>query len=670
MRPGSALAAGLYLALMLVWPVIGPAQGPTANPQQPVPLSVGGPLDLATAAWRTNCGDNAVWADPSFDDSTWFKVDPGASLPAEATPTADRICWYRAEITVDPALKNLALSIDRAALADYELFVNGKSEGVVGEFPPHGKRSVRMMGVYPLNAPIPSTGKLTIALRLWRYARFSPTTALPGLPFVARLGFVPDLNLTLQNLILLQLAFGLVSGPAIGLLVGALALGLFVGQRERKEYLWLGIYGISFVCADSVSIIAYSHTVSAIWGEAIVLIFRNLILVAFIEFFLAFLGRRPGLWIRLYEACFAIPVIMGEMATVGKGDVYLAYFIPNILFVPGTVMLGIFLFIEYKQRNREAAILIVPTLLAVGTYDLFTVLNLLGMMHVNVAWFLSVLTLKIGFLPSNVYAVCLPLFWISMCAIILRRSARDTREKARLAGEFDAARSVQQLLISKEGAAAVAFNIESIYLPASEVGGDFYQLLPGDDGSLLVVVGDVSGKGLRAAMTVSLIVGALRGTELQGCGLRDAGSRSPGQVLAYLNGVLAGQISGFVTCCAAHISGAGALTLANAGHIPPYRNGEEVFAESGLPLGLVRGMTYGEVRYQLKAEDRLTFVSDGVIEATNREKELFGFDRTRAISTRPAYHIAEAARSFGQEDDITVLTVSRAAMPAFQTATV
>jgi sigma-B regulation protein RsbU (phosphoserine phosphatase) len=171
---------------------------------------------------------------------------------------------------------------------------------------------------------------------------------------------------------------------------------------------------------------------------------------------------------------------------------------------------------------------------------------------------------------------------------------------------------------------------------------------------LLIVVGDVSGKGLRAAMTVSMIVGALRGGDAHG-----AAMRAPGEVLAHLNGVLAGQISGFVTCCAAHISADGLLTLANAGHIPPYRNGEEMPAESGMPLGIVAGLTYDEVQHRIEPEDRLTFVSDGVIEATNRRKELFGFERTREISTLPAFHIAEAARSFGQEDDITVLTVSR-----------
>jgi hypothetical protein len=665
MRPGSASRAGLILVFtlgsplfgssLLGSPLTGPAQAPAANTQQPAILPIGGPVDLSTAQWRTRCGDDPAWADPAFDDSTWLKVDPHGPLPKDATPNAGNICWYRAQVVVNPAIKNLGLSFDRAVLSDYDLFVDGKREGGLGEFPPHGKRLIRPLAVFPLSEPIPSTGNLTIALRLWRYARFGPAVAVPGLPFTMRLGLIPDLTLPVQNQILTLLVVGLFNGPFIGLMVGILALGLFWGQRERKEYFWLGVYGISFVCMSSVSLVAYSYPVSAIWSEAIALIFENLILVAFIEFFLAFLGRRPGWGIRVYEACFLVPMAMGEVATMGYGDVSLSYLVPNILFVPGTVMLGIFLFIEYRRRNREAAILIVPTLLAVGSFDLFTVLNLLGLMHLNVAWLLAVLTFKIGFLPSNIYAVCLPLFWISMGVIILRRSARDTREKARLAGEFDAARSVQQLLISKEGAASAQFSIESIYLPASEVGGDFYQLLPDDDGSLLIVVGDVSGKGLRAAMTVSIIVGALRGTSL----------RAPAQVLAHLNGVLAGQISGFVTCCAVYIAADGTMTLANAGHIPPYRNGEEMPAESGLPLGIVAGMTYSEVRYQLKPEDRLTFVSDGVIEATNRQKELFGFERTRAISTRPAYHIAEAARSFGQEDDITVLTVSLA-VPVFE----
>jgi hypothetical protein len=468
------------------------------------------------------------------------------------------------------------------------------------------------------------------------------------------LGFVPDLTLAAQNQILMQLAFGLIAGPFLGLLVGSLALGLFVSQRERMEYFWLGIYGLSFVGSSAVTLYAFSYPVATYLGEAIVLLLSNLILVSFIEFFLAFLGRRPGWWIRLYECTFLIPVVCGMLGTMGKMDVSQAYLLSNVLFVPGTVMLGIYLTIEYRRRNREAAILIVPTLLAVGTFDLLTVLTVLGLLHVHVAWLVSILNFKIGFLPANVYSVSLPLFWISMSVIILLRTGRDTREKARLATEFDAARSVQQLLIAKGAREGTQFQTECIYLPASEVGGDFFQILPGEDGSLLVVVGDVSGKGLRAAMTVSMIVGALRGTVPHGSAMR-----APGEILAHLNDVLAGQIGGFVTCCAAYIAADGLFTLANAGHIPPYCNGKELAAQSGLPLGLVRGVRYEEVKHRLEPGEHLTFISDGVLEATNPHKELFGFDRTLKISMEPANHIAEAACSFGQEDDITVITVER-----------
>ncbi len=188
-----------------------------------------------------------------------------------------------------------------------------------------------------------------------------------------------------------------------------------------------------------------------------------------------------------------------------------------------------------------------------------------------------------------------------------------------------------------------------MYLPAQEVGGDFFQVLPGDDGSLLIVVGDVSGKGLKAAMTVSTIVGALRGCTV----------RRPAAVLAYLNRALHGQVTGFFTCCAALINGDGHLTIANAGHLPPYLNGEELAVAHGLPLGIADENEYTEKMWRLGASDRLTFVSDGVVEARDAGGELYGFERTRSISGQPASTIAQIAKQFGQEDDITVLSVTR-----------
>jgi phosphoserine phosphatase RsbU/P len=115
---------------------------------------------------------------------------------------------------------------------------------------------------------------------------------------------------------------------------------------------------------------------------------------------------------------------------------------------------------------------------------------------------------------------------------------------------------------------------------------------------------------------------------------------------------------GFITFICARISTDGAVTIANAGHLSPYRNSEESPLKSGLPLGLISGVEYPEATMQLSPGDTFTLLSDGVVEAQSASGELFGFDRTRAIIYQPPAAIAEAARAYGQSDDITVLAVT------------
>jgi phosphoserine phosphatase RsbU/P len=237
---------------------------------------------------------------------------------------------------------------------------------------------------------------------------------------------------------------------------------------------------------------------------------------------------------------------------------------------------------------------------------------------------------------------------ISVLVIFLMRFTEQQRENVRMADDMRQAQEVQRLLVPQHLPSFPGWIIESEYRPARQVGGDFFYVLPGKDGSLLVVVGDVSGKGLKAAMTVSAVVGALR----------DTADRQPARVLDHLNRVLCGQIGGFVTCSATLIAENGAMTIANAGQLSPYSNGDELAVPSGLPLGITLGVSYEEEQFELNAGDRLTFVSDGVLEARNPSGELFGFERTRMISDRPAAEIAAAAQDFGQEDDITVLSVT------------
>jgi serine phosphatase RsbU (regulator of sigma subunit) len=170
------------------------------------------------------------------------------------------------------------------------------------------------------------------------------------------------------------------------------------------------------------------------------------------------------------------------------------------------------------------------------------------------------------------------------------------------------------------------------------------------------VLGDVSGHGLKAAMTVSMIVGTLR-TSAEYCS-------GPAQLLGSLNRRLYGRTEGFATCLALTITPSGKITLANAAHPNPYLNGTEVQTDPNLPLGLSLDVEYSEISIELPPDQRCTLVTDGVVEAARATtRELFGFERTQAISTRSATSIAEAARNFGigapQADDITVLTIAR-----------
>ncbi len=245
------------------------------------------------------------------------------------------------------------------------------------------------------------------------------------------------------------------------------------------------------------------------------------------------------------------------------------------------------------------------------------------------------------------------LSYFAIGTVLVLRFTRSAQEEQRLSTEMESAHQVQAQLVPLQLPTMPHFRFEAAYLAAGEVGGDFYQVFPQSDGGVLAAIGDVSGKGLKAAMLGSQVVGALRSLAQE--------NLPPSQILARLNRQLvASSDGGFVTCCVAHVSAAGQLTLANAGHLAPYRDGVELETNSGFPLGMIAGVAYRETSVPLQHGDRLTFLSDGVVEARNTAGELFGFDRAASLSIESADQIAHAAKQFGQEDDITVLTLTLA----------
>ncbi len=243
----------------------------------------------------------------------------------------------------------------------------------------------------------------------------------------------------------------------------------------------------------------------------------------------------------------------------------------------------------------------------------------------------------------------------ALIALMLRRQRRVASQRAEFAGEMQAARHMQRVLVGESIESLPAIRIEAAFYPAREVGGDFYSCRVLTASRQRILIGDVSGKGAAAAMTAAVLLGAtLR---------RD--SDSPAALLDHLNrGMTEMTLGGFATCLCAELSADGVLAIANAGHLAPYRNGEEISLQTALPLGIDPNVTYSESTIRLNPSDQLTFISDGVVEARSPSGELFGFERTGAISGQPAETIAQRAQQFGQEDDITVLTLSWEGRPS------
>jgi serine phosphatase RsbU (regulator of sigma subunit) len=327
---------------------------------------------------------------------------------------------------------------------------------------------------------------------------------------------------------------------------------------------------------------------------------------------------------------------------------------PEIVLIAGVI--PILLIVHLRRGSREAGILLVPALLFSLSIYLSLVVFLLEQIpaFANAGYHLAlvVYSLKWGPFTMNLSDLSACLFALSLAVIMVLRSTRISRQQALLEGELAAAREVQQVILPEQIETIPGFQIESVYQPAQQVGGDFFQILPGPEGSLLVVIGDVAGKGLPAAMLVSVLVGAVRGaTEY---------TSDPAELLENLNERLVGRTSGgFSTALVARIAANGQVAIANAGHLPPYLDGREVELPGALPLGIKPDVDYETIHFSLPAGSRLTFYSDGIVEAQNARGELFGFERGRELSTQPVAVILEAAKEFGQQDDMTVIAITR-----------
>jgi serine phosphatase RsbU (regulator of sigma subunit) len=241
-------------------------------------------------------------------------------------------------------------------------------------------------------------------------------------------------------------------------------------------------------------------------------------------------------------------------------------------------------------------------------------------------------------------------------------------ERARIEQEMQTARLIQHSLLPKEVPQLGGWRLATYYQPAREVGGDLYDFLTFADGRLGLVIGDATDKGVPAAMVMATTRSMLRAAALT--------SDSPGDVLARVNNLLYADTPErmFVTCFYAILEPeSGKMRYANAGHDLPYQHncGEVVELQAtGMPLGLMPDMHYEEYEVQINQGDSILFYSDGLVEAHNPAREMFGFPRLKTLLTSSPdpsslidsllYKLRDfTGTGWEQEDDVTIVTLVR-----------
>lgn len=626
--------------------------------QPAVTVRLGDSSSVLAGPWRFHTGDNPSWASTNFDDSTWstLNLSSGAGWTSQGYPGYSGFAWYRLHINVQGATHRLALKMPDQADDAYQVFVNGVKIGEFGNFTP---QHVTAYPALPEGFPLPKSaadGNITIAIRMWMDSATSFVSPdAGGLHGPPTLGYAS----LVRNLIELDYSamahyFGSAFVEGLILLMALLmAVALAYLDPQEEAYAWLALVclvtllGLTIVL--SVNYTAWlSQTQEVVLNEVILNSLRIGLWVLFWGYWFRVAKIRRLHWavwslvaVTIAGTALVRPPLYGELVPLAAA----AYINPVLLIVK--LALGVLLFVVafYGFRNQKA-----EGWLAAAAVLLVFVANYqreLRLLHVPVAFSLLGFAVQLGLI-----AMVVSLLIITV--MLLRRFIYAQRRKEQWKLEIQQAQNVQQVLIPHELPQVAGLTIESEYRPAREVGGDFFQIIPiGGAGSVIIVVGDVTGKGLQAGMLVALIVGAVRGAALH--------SSDPLRILAEVNAQLCERQSASATCMMMRVDPDGAVSIANAGQLPPYHNGVEIEMEGALPMGIVTEADFAFTSLQLHPGDSLMLMSDGIVEAQDVSGNLFGFDRIRDLLDRnaTAAEIADAAQVFGQEDDILVLQVHR-----------
>jgi hypothetical protein len=663
------------------------ALGSKACAQLSAPIAFGKSAVPLNGPWKFQVGDSPTdpqtgklrWADPAFDDSKWSCVDltPPAGTYDATTGTSGFVsgwarqghpgyagfAWYRfrvqlqSENTDSPT--RLALKMPAKFDDAYQVFANGQFIGEFGDFTMAG---VKMYTSQPSAFSLPSgsnRGQVSIAIRMWMdpSTTFGNASAggLHGPPVLGDRPVIMAMQILARKALLRFVASYFVEFFII-LLAIFVTLVLYRLDRSEPAFPLLGITcGVILVYVSAFVLKATTAIIDLRVMNTVINLMGALVPPLWIVFWAAWLrldgrGRLHRIIWPVAALMFASwmmigPPLLGRIVPLAAGE-----WISGAGQLSSTILETLLLWVAFQglRENRTEGLMSLPAIL------------LIVFGHLD--WLLRAVHLPTEFHPFGIlvrsYQPGTMLSLGMVTAQLLHRFYRNQRERDLWRQEMEQARQVQQMLIPDVLPTHSGFALESEYRPAQQVGGDFFQILPSTDGGILVIIGDVSGKGLKAAMLVSMIVGAIR-TVVEH-------THEPLEILEALNRRLCGRLTHqFATCLAIRIAATGSCIAANAGHLAPYLNGQEVAFAGSIPLGLVEGSQFELVTFALEPGDRLVLVTDGIVEAQDSNQRLFGFARTTDLVKKnySAAEVATTAQDFGQEDDISIITVTRIAGP-------
>lgn len=667
---------GLFLFALLSISPLALAQSTPAPTPDIQTVTLGNSAVALTGPWKFQPGDSPIvngsplYAQPAFNDTLWAPMDltpqtgavdlllgTSSFVPGwtrKGYPNLTGFAWYRLRLRVNDPSQPLWIKMPANVDDAYQLYANGRLIGHFGDFSP---TRVYHYVSRPLSFPLPALGPngvLDLAVRFY----LNPSTQfdsidIGGMHNPPTLGLASTIHLlqASEDDARLHSRFGMCLTIFLLLLMTPLALWAWLYNPQERVWLWLSLALLWSLFIASLIVIDFMtnllHIATVEWMTFIALPVWPI-------FWWYWFDLRQMRWfpraawalfglISLLHFCIISPLL--GFSLFSPSSLHGFYIASLLTSIPVDVLFIIILVEGFRHDRTEALLSAAPILLGMyGTLGVY----LLFAFHVPNTFF----PFGLGISTSDI-AEILTILVIGALSIrrFLHHQVRESLALQAQTKDLEQAQQLQQRVLVPDLIHSSAFAVESEYLPAQTVGGDFFQTLTRPDGSLLLVIGDVSGKGISAAMLVAVLVGAIRN--------RAEDSFDPASMLERLNRRMIGRSGGhFATCLAAEISPSGLLRIANAGHLPPYRNGHELDLPGSLPLGIDPDIQYPTHTLQLNPGDRLTFITDGVIEATNPARELFGFDRTRNISTQPAFAIAHQVQTFGQEDDITVLGVA------------